>query len=432
LPDGNVGGYLQPPPLLLTDLKSLSAFSNPSAFPNADGRAPISVIRVRVAGVHGDDALSRERIRVVAQEIEQATHLQVDVTAGSSPSSVRVDLPASAHTPALQLNERWVRKGVAEAILSALDKQSAVLFVLILVVGAIFVYNAAAAGVQSRRVQFGVLRSLGWGDRALFSLVLGEQSVIGIAAGLLGTVIAIPVSSAAGFHAGAAHALLAIPAAFLLALVAAFIPSVRAARTSPMEALRQPVPRAGASWHVRSVAQLALINITRAPIRSLLAATSLAVGVGALTLLAAITAVFHNTLTGSLLGSAISLQVRGSDYAAVIVIVTLAAVGIADVLYLSVRERAAELATLQAIGWSERTLKRLIISEALWLGLTGSLSGAALGVVAASTFAGALPHQLILVAAIATVGGLVVAGLAALAPTVAINRMAPVPILAAE
>jgi hypothetical protein len=85
--------------------------------------------------------------------------------------------------------------------------------VLILVVGAIFVYNAAAAGVQSRRVQFGVLRSLGWGDRALFSLVLGEQSAIGIAAGLLGTVIAIPVSRAAGFHAGAAHALLAIPAA---------------------------------------------------------------------------------------------------------------------------------------------------------------------------------------------------------------------------
>jgi putative ABC transport system permease protein len=183
---------------------------------------------------------------------------------------------------------------------------------------------------------------------------------------------------------------------------------------------------------VRNVPQLALINIARAPIRSLLAATSLAVGVGALTVLVAITAVFHNTLTGSLLGSAISLQVRGSDYAAVIVIVTLAAVGIADVLYLSVRERAAELATLQAIGWSEWTLERLIISEALWLGLIGSLSGAALGVVAASTFAGALPHQLITVAALATTGGLVVAGIAALAPTVAINRMAPVAVLAAE
>ena len=51
LPDANMAGYLQEPPLILTTLNSLSAFED--NFPNANGTAPISVIRVRVANVHG-------------------------------------------------------------------------------------------------------------------------------------------------------------------------------------------------------------------------------------------------------------------------------------------------------------------------------------------------------------------------------------------
>lgn len=432
LPDGNLAGYLQTPPLMLTDLNSISAFTNHAVFPKANARAPISAIRVRVAHVHGDDALGRERIRVVAQDIEQDTHLQVDITAGSSPTPVRVDLPGTARAPALQLTERWVEKGVAEAILSALDRQSLVLFALILVVCALFVYNAAAAGIQARRVQFGVLKSLGWGDRELFALIVGEQATVGIVAGMIGAAIAIPISRAAGFHPTTAHALLAIPAAVLLAVLAALIPAIRAARMAPTAALRPPVLPAGHGWRVRSVAQLALINVARAPVRSLLAIASLTLGVGALTVLIATTDVFHNTLTGSLLGSAISLQVRGSDYAAVVVIVVLATAGIADVLYLNTRERAPELATLQATGWSDAALMRLVGVEALWLGLAGSAIGAGLGVLGTSIFAGALPDSLIVVALIAAAAGTVVATLAAVAPTVAISRLATVPILAAE
>jgi ABC-type lipoprotein release transport system permease subunit len=432
LPDGNLAGYLQTPPLLLTDLKSISAFTNKSVYPNVDGRAPISTIRIRVAGVRGDDPLSRERIRVVAQTIEQKTHLQVDVTAGSSPTPVRVDLPASAHAPALQLTEGWVEKGVAEKILSVVDKQSVILFLLILVVCALFIYNAAAASVHARRVQFGVLASLGWRNRDVFRLILGEQAVIGAVAGIVGAAVAIPASSAAHFHASSAHALLAIPAAVLLAVVAALVPAVRAARMTPLDALRPPVRHPARGWHVNGLPQLAIINIARAPTRSLLAATSLTLGVAALTVLLAVTTVFHNALTGSLLGSAITLQVRGSEYAAVVVIIVLAIASIADILYLGVRERAAELATLRATGWTNAALARLVVLEALWLGLVGSLTGAGLGLLAAATFAGALPSQLILVAIIAAIAGTIVTALAALAPTAAISRLAIVPVLAAE
>jgi putative ABC transport system permease protein len=432
LPDGNPAGYLQTPPLLLTDLNSISAFTNPNAYPDVDGRAPISTIRVRVAGVHGDDPLSRERIRVLAQTIAQKTHLQVDVTAGSSPTPVHVDLPANAHAPALQLTESWVEKGVVEKILSVVDKQSVILFLLILVICAAFVYNVAAAGVHARRVQLGVLASLGWRQRDLFRLIVGEQAVIGAAAGVLGAAIAIPASSAAHFHASSVHALLAIPAAVLLAVAAALLPAVRASRMKPLDALRPPVRHPARGWHASSLAQLAIINIVRTPTRTLLAATSLTLGVGALTVLVAITTVFHNALTGSLLGSAITLQVRGSEYAAVAVIIVLAIASIADILYLGVRERAAELATLRATGWTNTSLARVVFYEALWLGLLGSLTGAGAGLLVAASFAAALPGRLILIASITAIVGTLVTTLAAVAPAAAVGRLAIVPILAAE
>ena len=43
----------------------------------------------------GADATSRERLRVTAERIAERTGLQVDVTAGSSPTPLLVDLPAS-------------------------------------------------------------------------------------------------------------------------------------------------------------------------------------------------------------------------------------------------------------------------------------------------------------------------------------------------
>jgi hypothetical protein len=67
-----------------------------------------------------------------------------------------------------------------------------------------------------------------------------------------------------------------------------------------------------------------------------------------------------------------------------------------------------------------------------WIGLAGSLTGAGLGILGTSIFAAALPHALIVIAVVAAAVGTIVAALAALAPTIAISRLATVPILAAE
>ncbi|MGH3171171.1 MAG: FtsX-like permease family protein, partial [Trebonia sp.] len=202
LPSQNVGGLVSQPVNLITTLSALPALENRHVYAGVPTADPISVIRVRVAGVTGPGALSRERINVVAQQIEQRTGLDVDVVAGSSPSPVTIDLPAGKFgQPPLTLSENWVKEGVAVAILNAVNKTSVVLFTLILVVCVLFVGNAATAAVRGRRRELGVLAAVGWRRSRLFATVLGELAGIGLAAGLLAAVIALPVSAGLGLSA---------------------------------------------------------------------------------------------------------------------------------------------------------------------------------------------------------------------------------------
>ena len=432
LPNGNLAGYLTQPPLMLTDLRSLPAFAGQNALPNS-GAAPISAIRVRVAGVTGIDAVSRERVRLAAQRIAARTGLAVDLTIGSSPVPLTVALPAGRFgRPALRLEEDWVKKGVAVAILAAADKKSLVLFVLILVVCALFVTNAASAAVRARRTELGVLAALGWTAWRRFAIMIGEVATIGLSAGLLSAVVALPISAAAGVRGSPIRAALAIPAALLLALLAGAVPAARAARLEPVAAVRPVVLESHRSFHPRGMTQLALINTLRAPGRTLLGAASLAVGVGTLTLLLAATLAFHNILVGTLLGSAVSVQVRGSDYFAATAIILLGVGAVADVLYLNVLDRAGELATLRATGWDRVTLMRLVATEGLWIGALGSLAGAALGLAGAAAFAGALPTELIVTSLIAALVGTVLSGTVSVLLATSLNRTPTLALLAGE
>lgn len=435
LPNGSAAGYLTSPPLLLTTFAGLSVLYDETLFDDAGPQAgaPVSVIRVRVAGVKGVDELSRERIRLVAQRIARRTGLRVDITAGSSPTPVDVRLPTGRFgRPALTVQEGWIKKGVAVSILRAIDRKSLALFVLILLVCALFTTNAAAAAVRSRRSELAVLATLGWPARRLFALVLLEVSLVGAAAGVAAAALSIPVAALAGLHAAWDRALLAIPAATLLTALAALWPARAAARSHPAEAIRPAVSVAGAPRPVRTLPQMALTNLTRVRGRTLLAAAALAVGVFSLTALVGLTLAFRGAVVGTLLGDAVAVQVRAADYVAVGAILLLGALAVGDVTYLNIRDRASELATLRAAGWPERKLRRLLTLEGAGTGALGALAGAALGVVATTAFASG--HLLVIVASALTCAcaGVIAAVVATVPPVATLARLPTAQLLAEE
>ncbi|WP_191837649.1 FtsX-like permease family protein [Catellatospora chokoriensis] len=429
-PSGAPQGYLVSPPLLLTSLAALPGILGRDA-----AEKSISAVRVRISDVHTLDEVTRERIRRTAEEITAATGLDVDITVGSSLAPQTVVLPeGKLGRPELRLAELWSRKGVAVAIIEAVDRKSALLFGLILVVCLLFLANATTAAVHDRRRELAVLACVGWPRSRLAALVTGEVALVGLSAGIVAAALSVPLGAAAGVRITVAQTLPAAPLALLLALLAGVLPAIRAARAHPGAALspQASVVRRRRARPSRTVLATALRNARRRPGRTTLATAAVALGVSAFTALLTLTWAFHGAVTGTLLGDAVSLRVRAVDTVAVAVTLALAALVVADVLYLNVRERAAELAALRAAGWGDGPLIRLVAYEGLVIGALGAALGAAAGVLFLDRLAGGIPPAAYAVSAGAALGGLALAGSAAVLPALSVRRLPLAALLARE
>ncbi len=434
LPTQNLGGYIEQPPLLLTSLDAVKAFTNPHAYSNVSAtqrRAPISVIRVRVSGVTGPNRLSRERINAVAQLIHEKTGLDVDITAGSSPHPLTISLPAGKFgRPGLQVQEGWVKKGTSVRYLRALDRKDLALFLLVLAVTGLFLANAAFAAVRSRRAEIGILRTLGWSGREIFTAVLGEVAAVGLAAGVVGVGLALLLLHLLSLHLASIDALYVLPIAVALAVTAGALPAWRAARTSPLEAIRPAVTGPRHAGHVAGVVSFAAVNLTRLPARTLIGASGLALGVAALTFLIGVERAFKGILLDTVLGHALIVEVRTADLVAVALTIVVAALASADVLYLNLSDRRPELVTLETAGWSQRELAALVAAEALLLGVSASIGGAVIGVAITAPLLGIPLLPLVEAAGLAACGGTAASILASLAPLSQLRKLAAPVVLA--
>ena len=381
-PTMNLGGYVAQPPLLLTTLTAaeqmLSRVYSPVT--RTDAADPISAIRVRVADVHGFAPADRARILAVASQIRKATGLHVDITAGSSPTTVKVELPSGCcGRPALVVSEGWVRKGAALVVLNAIDTKSLALFVLVLVVCAAFLANGAWASVRSRRAELGILACVGWGPAALFGLVLGELAAIGLVAGITGAGLAAILAAGLRLDLPLWRAALVIPIAVGLACLAGAVPALAATRGRPLDVIA-PVPSApGRRRPARRPVALAWLNLSRRPARVAAGAVGLFFGVAAFAVLLSIQLAYRGQVVDTARGQATIIQVRAVDLIAAVLALVLGALSVADVLAVNLRERATEQAVLAAVGWRPVTLAAVAAAEGLGVGLCGIVAGALAG-----------------------------------------------------
>lgn len=424
LPSANLAGLAQPPPLLLTSLKALPPLETRWSGSNED-QAPISAIRVRVAGVHGLDPTSRARVQLAAQRIQHATGLQVDLTVGSSATTQTIALPAGTEggRPPLLLHQPWVKKGVGTAIISQVDRKSLILFVLVLLVSALTVANSAIASVRSRRTEFGVLAAVGWPASALFATTIAEVGAVAAAAGALSIGLSMLAGRLVGTPVPFERAVLALPAALLVAVVAGLVPALLATRARPLDAVAAPVSQPRRARPVSTLFALARTNLARVPSRTALAVIGLAVATLVFTVLLGVAIGFQGSVVGTVLGNAIAIQTHEADYVAAAATLILAGIGVANLMFLNIRERGPELATLQAVGWSDAHLARVLLGEGALLGFLGGGAGALAGYAATWALIGSLPIGVLAAGAIATLTGIVLALAGTTTATVLLRRL---------
>ncbi len=436
-PTSNLGGYLAQPPLLITTLTAASGMTDSTWWgtyegkPLANSAAPISVIRVRVSGLTGVDDKSVARLRSVAALIHDKTGLVVDVTAGSSPQPQTVRLPAGRFgQPALTLVEGWTRKGVALVIVSAVDRKSLVLLGLVLLITTSFLANASLAATRMRRSELGVLAATGWSRMDVFRLVLGELVLIALAAGLAGTAVSIALIEALGLDLSVLRAVAIPPVAVVLAAAAGLVPAVRASRTPPMASLRPAVAESLRVGRVRTTIAFARSSIRRHRGRTALAALTVGIAVAVMAGLFTATLGFRGTIAGSVLGTYVTVQIRGVDYLCAALATGLACYSVADLMALSLRERSYETAVLKATGWSNHQLMALFLSEAAGIAVLGA-APASIAVGVLSVLLGAQPATAAACAVAAAAIGVIVILAFSILPTAVASR-APVAALLAD
>jgi ABC-type antimicrobial peptide transport system permease subunit len=261
-----------------------------------------------------------------------------------------------------------------------------------------------------------VLRALGWGRHQVFALVLGEVAMLGVVAGLGGVAVSVLLIKGLGLAVPLSRAALVLPVAAVLAVISGLVPAWLAARVEPAGSLA-PAARAPRrrGLPVRSITGLAVTDVARTLGRCALAGAALAAGVAGLAVLLAAQASFGRSIGDSALAGLVTASTQGTDLVSAFLAVGLGAASVADVTYLNVRERAAELAALAASGWGRSDIGRLLMTEAIITAVAGSAVGAAAGLLAAGYTFG-LSALVVAGAAGAAAAGTV----AALAGTVAV------------
>ncbi len=406
-PTTNLAGYLSQPPLMLTTIQGAVSLENGeggsytstyqehlngktvtkhihvSAYSGASPHAPISAIQVRVKGVSGPTRLSFARINLVADEIASETGLVVDVTAGSSPTQQTIQLsPGEYGEPALLVSQAWAKKGADLSIFHTLDSQDLDLAILILLACGLFTANSAAASVRQRRSEIAVLSTFGWRRRDIFTLIVGENVVIALAAGVVALVVVLALNAIDSLAVPTSRIWVIVPLALLVALIATLVPAWRTARLPPLEGLSNPA-RAG-TGHTRANAllRLAVVNLIRTRARSIITVISLALAVAVLTIVVGLSFAFGGAVATTALGRVVTTQVHGVAIVSAILVIVLGIVSLTDVLIISMQERRNELGVLSATGWRQRDLRRLVLTEAAILGALGAGLGTVAGITA--------------------------------------------------
>ncbi len=418
-PDGNPAGYPSPGATLVMPLQDIGAFTAAGAYTHTDARAPIGSIRVRVAGVTGDDALSQARVRVVAQEIVRATGLLVDVTLAASAARRTVYL-AAGHDgrPALSLTEIWYRSDTRTTVSSAVDPRSVALSAAVLVVGTAFVLSGTAAMLHRRRRELATLRALGWRRRHVAWQLVQEFALISLAAGLLAVGLAYILEAAIGRDPATGWPLLSAPAGVAMTMVAAWW-QVRRATAEPSASTAGFAARAGLRARPAGVFGHAVRSMLRAPGRTALGVGVITVACTLLGLELVVRWVFGGAVVGSWFGQPFWWLDDPVDLAAVLTIVALATVTVTDIRWSSAPERAVELRTLRAIGWPAHGVALLAVGEAVLLGLSGGVAASVLDVVGVLALVHQFPADLLGVVAVVVGTGVAMALVAASASAVA-------------
>ncbi len=151
--------------------------------------------------------------------------------------------------PELNTTTAAAQAGRINQGLSFIDTATWAISLLAIIIGGVGVINTMIMSVYERTREIGVLKAVGWKDRRILGMILGESIVLTLIAAVVGTVVGIVgVEAILSFSPSVGGVitpsfapdifLRAFGVAFLVGIIGGLYPAYRASRLAPTEALR--------------------------------------------------------------------------------------------------------------------------------------------------------------------------------------------------
>ncbi|MEW6568800.1 MAG: FtsX-like permease family protein, partial [Chloroflexota bacterium] len=327
------------------------------------------------------------------------------------------------------VEERWTTLGAAVEVTHGINSANLILLACLLAATGLYVTNLSQLALVARRWEIGLLKAVGWRKREMItSLVVGAAS-LGLLAGVLGALGSVALSLALGLQpALGVIGAVTLGAPVLYSCAAAF-PILAATQRAPAALLGQGEVEPfrhirGRSAQLHATA-LALRQIWRRRLRTLLAGTIVAAGVSLALILVHIIVFLHGRLRVTLLGELVSLHVRGYHILMTLSALVMGGLATLETLLLSVTERAAELGLLKAVGWKSRHIFTTVMLEGVLIAAQGGAAGAAVALLLIWLLSGNVMPQAWWMAGLGLAGAAALGALGAAYPAWRAQGLAP-------
>ncbi|WP_312476540.1 FtsX-like permease family protein [Neobacillus sp.] len=368
-PTSNIYGYMMQAPTMLTTIEAAQQIL---------GDKPISAIRIKVKNVTSLGEESQKRLESVAKEIEQQTGLETDVTLGSSPQPLLINIPKVRNHEALGwIEQPWIKIGAAIGIFQETKLGYSGIIISTILVAMIYVFSTSLVSFLTRKQEFAVLLAIGWKPRQLKNLLMMESLLIGVMVTVVTLLVQLGFSFRNAASLSISQALLITIFVLLIYIIGPIGPTRLINKINPSQVMRTGEISVFGKRALRTQGLLSMVfnTVIGRLNRNLVSIIAIALPTALLILFIFVSFRLKGVLYTSWLGQYVSMEVGTPHYIAVAISLIISILTTSEILWQNIKERSNEISLLKALGWKNKHIRLMVLVEGAVIGFLGGVLG---------------------------------------------------------
>ncbi|MBO0602440.1 FtsX-like permease family protein [Sporosarcina sp. E16_3] len=383
--NSNIYGFLMQPPTMLTTIEAAEQIL---------GDKPISAIRIKVKNVATIGEESQKKLEIVAKEIEKQTGLHTDITLGSSPQPLLINIPKAGKNEEVGWVEQlWLKKGSSINIFKETKLGYTGLIMSVILVAIIYVFSTNLVSYLSRKKEFAILLSIGWKLRELKNILLIESFLIGIIVSVLTFVVQLGLSFKDADTLSISEILLLTFFILFIYIIGSLLPSLLITKIHPWHVMRTGETNLTGKRVIKTKGLFSMVfNTVMGRIqRNLVSILAIALPTALLIMFIYVTFRLNGVLYTSWLGQYVSMEVGIHHYIAVSISLIISILTTTEIMWQNIKERRNEISLLKALGWKNSHIRKMVLVEGAVIGLVGGVVGGVLSFIIIYFMYGPIP-----------------------------------------